>query len=133
MDTKTLLITLAVVGGVGLLAFGAGEAVTLKWKREGFIDGIEVSEDCREIRIYDLDAFVDWVGRSQETVNEWRAMAANDPEMALSMFTDQLGCPKDEEIIYHRRDGFTHTGNEYITQATQAEDSSAFLEMLFAI
>jgi len=131
MNTKTLLITLAVVGGVGLLALGAGESS--QWEREGYPEGIEVSKDCREIRIYDLGAFQDWVGRNQALVSAWQATAANDPGAALTMFTDELGCPNDGGIIYHRRDGFVHTGDEYIIHATEAEDSSAFLEILFAI
>ena len=130
MKAGPLLYALGIIGVVALLS-AASESRA--WHREGYPDGIEVSTDCREIRIYDLAAFQDWVGRNQALVSEWEAVAANDPERALSLFTDELGCPKDEGIIYHRRDGFTHTGDEYIVLATQAEDSSGFFAMLFAI
>jgi len=128
---NTLLWIGAAVLGVAVMI--AGDPDKRAWEREGYPDGLEVSPDCREIRIYDLAAFQDWVGRNQALVSEWETAAATDPERALSLFTDELGCPKDEGIIYHRRDGFTHTGNEYIIGATQAEDSTAFLAMLFAI
>ena len=117
MKTQNILLIVgAAVLGVAVM-IGA-DPDKRAWEREGYPDGLEVSPDCGEIRIYDLAAFEDWVGRNQALVSEWESVAANDPERALSMFTDELGCPKDEGIIYHRRDGFTLTGDEYIVLAT---------------